>query len=289
MKHQQIVISILFCLLFIFVLPLTASADIGPKDSLTIYVENPPSEQYYLDLLTQSSSTYENFNKDGERETLNDQMVDLLYAYQNEGWMPALTEGTGVPMWGDLVGEPAGDKMVHHLGYVGLPDTYRIVIVTESGNVAVSDTYTRQALQSSITFDYETGQAVVPNIWISYLIQFITTCIPTLLIEGMILLLFGFKFKENFKIFLLVNIFTQIFLTATLGAALIKGGTLSAYFTQFPVEIIILVTEAMIYYKFLIGKSPKRRFVYGIAANLASWAIGFFLLSYQYKLLVSFM
>lgn len=289
MRNRKIVISILFCFLFIFVLPLTAHADIGPKDSLTVYVENAPSEPYYLDLLTQNSSTYDNFHNEGEREALNAQMVDLLYSYRSKGWMPAFTEGTGVPMWGDLVGEPDGNKMAHCFGYVGLPDTYRIIIVTASGKVTVSDICTRQALQSSITFDYETGKAVGPHICLSYLIQFLTTCIPTLIIEGMMLFLFGFSFKENYKLFLLVNILTQIFLTSTLGVALIKGGTMSAYFTQFPVEIIILVAEAIIYYKFLKGTSPKRACVYGIAANLASWTIGFFLLSYQYRLLVSFM
>ena len=46
--------------------------------------------------------------------------------------------------------------------------------------------------------------------------------IPTLVIEGVILLLFGFSLKKNWKAFLLVNIITQIFLTVTVGISLIK-------------------------------------------------------------------
>ena len=289
MTKRKGILKIFVIILSVLILPITVYADLGPKDCLTVYVVNPPSDNYYLDLLTQNSSPYNNFHEEGERESLNTQMLDLLYSYKKDGWMPALTEGTGLPMWGDLIGELDGNKMVHKFGYVGLPKTYRIIIVTQSGKVMVSDTYTRKALQSSITFDYKTGEAVVPNIFVSYLIQFITTCIPTLIIEAPLLLLFGFKFKENYKIFFSVNIYTQLFLTVTLGTTLIRSGTLSADFTQFPVEIIILIAETAIYSKFLKGHSQKRRCAYGIIANLSSWVIGFFLLSYQYKLLVSLM
>lgn len=65
--------------------------------------------------------------------------------------------------------------------------------------------------------DYATNQAKAPSIWLSYLIQFLTTCILTLIIEGIILILFGYKLKENYKVFLVVNIITQIALTMTLG------------------------------------------------------------------------
>ena len=43
--------STLFLLLTICTLTITAFADMGPKDQLTIKVENAPEELYYLDLL----------------------------------------------------------------------------------------------------------------------------------------------------------------------------------------------------------------------------------------------
>ncbi|WP_206458391.1 hypothetical protein [Anaerovorax sp. IOR16] len=286
MKKFKTIWTIVFICTLILTLPAAVYADIGPKDELTVYVNHPPKELYYLDLLTQETSPYNNLSDEGERESLNSTMVDLLYSYANEGWKPALTEGTGVPMFGNLIGEPDGNRMVHEFGYFGVPDTYRIIIVTESGEITVSDTFTRKALQSSITFDYNSGKAVVPNIAYTYLLQFITTCIPTLIIEAILLLLFGFKLKENWKVFLFANIITQIALTIIIGSALIKSGPLSAYITQFPIEVAILAFESILYYKFLKGKTPKTRCIYGIVANLASWAIGFFLLSYQYELLI---
>ncbi|MFA9422604.1 MAG: hypothetical protein ACERLG_03440 [Sedimentibacter sp.] len=262
-----------------------AYADIGPKDKLTVHVVNPPDELYYLDLLAQDTNTYNNFYNEGEREAFNQNMVKLLYSYENEGWRPALVEGTGGPMWGDLVGKYSGNDMIHTFEYVGVPDKYRIIIVTESGKVSVTDAYTRKSLQSSITYDYSNGRVTVPPVLLSYILQFLTTCIPTLIIEGIILVLFGFKIKENWKVFLIVNLVTQIGLTLTLGASLIHNGPVTVYFMQFPAEIGIIIIETFLYGKLLKGKSVRQRHIYGITANLLSWAVGFFLLSYQYQLL----
>ena len=287
-RKFKIVVILLLTIVCMFSCTVIVHADIGPKDQLTVHVKNPPNEIYYLDLLTQDTNTYDNFYNEGERESLNQDMLSLLYSHESEGWKPALVEGTGAPMWGSLVGEPDGDEMIHTFGYVGVPDTYRIIIVTESGKVSVSDVFTRKALNSSIIYDYTSGKATVPHIWVSYIIQFLTTCIPTLIIEGMILLLFGFKFKENYKVFLLVNISTQVVLTFTLGVALIQKGPFTAYFTQFPIEIVIVIVETFLYCQLLHGKSIGRRSAYGVTANIVSWAVGFFLLSYQYQLLTSF-
>lgn len=285
-RKFKIVTALFFLIICMFSYTLTTHADMGPKARLTVYVTNPPAEEYYLDLLTQDTKQYDNFSAE-ERKSLNQGMLSLLYSYEAEGWKPALAEGTSTPMWGKLVGEPDGNKMIHTFGYFGVPDTYRIIIVTNSGKVSVSDIYTRKALQSSITYDYSNGKTTVPPIWIIYLLQFVMTYGSTLLIEGVILLLFGFRLKENYKVFLLVNFATQVVLTLTMGLALIKQGTISAYIVQLPIEILIIAAEAVLYRKYLKGKSNRRKCIYAITANMASWAVGFFLLNIQYQLLSS--
>lgn len=289
MNKRKNILSLLIFMLIVTTISTTAYADWGPKDSLIVYVENPPNEEYYLDLLTSKSSEYNNFHKKGEREALDPKMLELLYSYQNENWLPALTQGTDVPMWGKLTGTPDHGRMVHEFGYVGLPETYKIIIVTKSGKVTVSDTYTRKALQSSISYDYKTNKGQVPSLVWAYLLQFSSTCIPTLIIELLILLLFGFKLKDNYKVFLITNLATQILLTVSLGTTLIKAGSIAAYCAQFPAEMIILIGETIIYTGLLKGHTGKRRCAYGIVANLVSWALGFFFLSQQYTLLVSVM
>lgn len=286
MKRKKLLIAILISCLLVIFLPKTTYADMGAKDQLAVYVENPPNELYYLDLLTQNSSPYNNFNQEGERESLDKKMVELLYSYESEGWMPALVEGTGVPMWGKLIGQADGERMVHKFGYVGVPDTYRIIVVTKSGNVSVSDVYTRGALQSSITFDYTTGAAVVPSTLSLYLLQFGWAFGVTIFVEGIILCLYGFSLKNNWKVFLLTNFITQVVLTITVGATLIKSGMISAYLVQIPVEIFIIISEAIIYMNYLLGGSNRRKIAYGIVANLVTWVGGFFLLNYMFQFLV---
>ena len=283
MSMRKFTIAIIFILLLAFFFPLTASADMGPKDSLRVYVENPPNEEYYLDLLTQKTRPYDNFYDDERKYDTH--MLSLLYRYADEGWKPAFTEGTGLPLGGDLIGKSVDNRMLHEFGYYGLPDTYRIIIVTQSGEIAVSDAYTRAALQSSITYDYATGKATVPSVFVTYLIQFATTFLLTILIEGVILLLFRINLRENWKAFLITNLITQILLTFTVGIALIKGGTIGAYIVQFPVEIVIVIAETLVFRHFFKGVSGKRKVAYGITANLVSWLVGFLLISGMFTFL----
>jgi hypothetical protein len=283
-KRKSFKISVVLSFIFIciFSFTITSYADMGPKDQLIIHVKNPPEELYYLDLLIKEDGTYKNFNE-SEKEALNQEMLSLLYSYKNDGWKPAFIGGSNAPLWGNPAGEAKGNEMVHEFNYFGVPHIYRIIIVTESGKVSVSDVYTRKVLQDSITYDYNTGKAVSPKLWLNYLIQFISTFIPTLLIEGIILIVFGFKIKENWMLFIIVNFITQIFLTLTLGITFIQAGPVAAFFMQFPVELVILIAETLIYGKFLKGKTIGRRCVYSITANITSCGIGFLFLIFQYQ------
>lgn len=285
MKVQKLIKFILVLFLVVLISPVSVSADMGPKDKLTVYVENPPVEPYYLDLLTQHGGPYDNL-KDGE-DALDADMVEILHQYNNEGWTPALTKGTKIPMWGSLVGKIDRNRMVHEFGYVGVPKTYRIIIVTKSGEVKVSAPYTRKVLQSSVTFDYVTGKVTVTSQLRAYGVQFLTTFSATVLLEGVLLLLFGFRLRDNWKVFFLVNLLTQIVLTVTVGAVLIINGPLAAFLVQFPMELMIMGAEAWLYQKFLIGQSRARRIVYGIAANIFSWIAGFLMVSHTYELITS--
>ena len=188
-------------------------------------------------------------------------------------------------MWGSLTGTLDGNRVVHEFGYVGLPDTYRIIIVAESGSVSASNVYTRTALDSSVKFDYATGEVIIPSVIISYLVQFAITFLLTILIEGIILLLFRIELKENWKVFLLVNFITQIVLTFTVGITLVKAGVISAYIIQIPMELIILVAETLVFRKYLVAVSNRRKVIYVIVANLVSWAFGAFFLNYMFLLL----
>lgn len=260
-----------------------AFADMGPKDQLTVYVENAPDEEYYLDLLyqpsdpTSESEPYDNLQSDSH--DYDETMTAALCAYEDEGWYPAYVYGTGAPMWGSLVGNEKNGRMVHTFGYFGLPDTYRIIIVTKSGASFVSDTYTRASLQSAVTVDYGAKTVDVPSPAAQYAAQFLGTCIPTLIIEGLLLALFGYLKKDirrrNFLTFLAVNVATQIALSATLGTMMIRSSVVGVFFFLIPAEIVVAAVEAIIYAYALRGYRKRRAVIYAVAANACSCAFGF--------------
>lgn len=285
MRNARRAAALLAILLLTVLFTAAVSADFGPKDRLDIYLVNPPKEAYYLDLLYDAgdAGVHENLTAE-EIESLD---PDMLAALQNNGtgWTAALATGTRVPLFGSLTGEESDDGMHHRFSYYGLPETYRIIIVTASGETHLSDPFTRRAMQSSITYDYTTGTGEIPPLWRQYLSQFACTCLATLLIEGVLLLLFRFSLKENLLPFLLVNVGTQIFLTAVVGSALILHGTITAYLHYAGAEIVILAAEAIAFGFFLKGKSRARRIVYAITANAVSCVLGFVGMEFLYEMI----
>lgn len=156
---------LLLCLLFAsLLLSITAFADMGPKPQLTVCVKNAPDKLYYLDLLAEGA--YD--ETDGfsgiewsyhEREdTLDPALLNALCAAVPEDWHACTAQGTnGLPMWGQLYvmqKDPAGNP-IHTFSYHGVPEIYRIIIVTESGDTWISDTMKREVLQSSATVNWD--------------------------------------------------------------------------------------------------------------------------------------
>lgn len=275
MRNPRRIAAILFVLLLTVLFTAAVSADFGPKDRLDIYLTNPPDGVYYLDLLYDAggADVYENLTAE-EVAGLNEEMLAALRD-NGTGWTAAMAVGTRVPLFGKLTGNAEADTVRHTFSYYGLPETYRIIIVTESGETHISDPFTRRAMQSSITYDYAAGTGEIPPLWHQYLSQFACTCLATLLIEGILLLLFRFSLRENLLPFLLVNVGTQIFLTAVVGSALIFQGTITAYLHYAGAEIVILLAETVAFAFFLKGKKRARRIGYAITANAVSCALGF--------------
>ena len=253
-------------------------ADMGPKPVLKITIDHQPDEIYYVDLLVRES-----YIGDIQREIDQDhpEIIEGLRSLESQGWFPALVSGTQVPLFGDLKGDLVNGKMVHTFGY-RIPDEFRIILVTTSGKVVVSELVKTESFYMSVHFDAISGEVILPNLMISYTMQFFTTFIPTLLLEGVILFLFGLASKRNLKVFFVMNLITQIFLTATLGVALITQGLISAIFVLILVEGFIWIYEIIVCWK-LFDKQKKtgRRILFALAANSASFILGLFLIFVQ--------
>ena len=261
-------------LLLLLLLPATALADSGPKPQLTVRVSHPPEELYYLDLLERDepgSKIYGGFSWGSNTpDPLDQELLDALLAAVPEGWHACTAQGTiHGPMNGDLV----SGSGTHVFSYAGVPDEFRILMVTRSGQVFLSDPCTRQVLQETVQVDWAAGTVSQRSPLVALLLQFLSTLAPTLLIEGV--LLWGFKClnRRNLKVFLLVNVATQLLLTGGLQLLFRSPGLLLLGFL--PLEILILVAEALLYRRLFTADTRDRAANYAMAANICSAVAGF--------------
>lgn len=268
---------ILFLMVIIFplIFSFNVNADAGPKPSIEMIVKNPPQTEYYLDLLIDYNveKPYKNIRED---EINSKQMYNLLKNYNTDGWRPALVTGTRVPLHGELVGTKSGDNMSHYFSYVGVPDRFKVIIVTEDNNIIVSDNIIdRKAFNCRVYFDLDTNKLSESPLVLEYFIQFITTFIATFIIEGFILILFRFNLKQNWKTFLVINVITLAFLNFLIFGTMYYLGSFAAVFFYILFEIVIFITEAKLFAKYLKQHSKLRRVMFALTANIASFIFGF--------------
>lgn len=286
-------------LLTVTVLTVSALADTGPKAKLTVKVENAPTEPYYLDLLAPGAWEHEgdaDFSglgwtySDEQRAALDEDLLAALIAAIPGGWHACTVQGTnGAPMWGDLLGEAAGDIRLHTFGYHGVPDEYRIIVAQKSGEVWISpETYTRETLQSSVTVDLARGTVTVPSAVRSYALQFLSMLLPTLVIEGVLLLAFGYRTKRSALAFLAVNLITQGGFALYLAVTVLSHGV-SAWSLLFfvPIELVITAVELLLYRKLLTERGRTRACAYAVTANVCSATLGLLLIDPVWHWIVS--
>ena len=264
-------VLIVFC--YVFVFPMSARADAGPKPSLKVIVKNPPDREYYLDLLVDydGEHLYENTKRE---DVGHPEMYDVLKNYKENGWRPALVTGTKVPLFGSLVGTRNGNVMVHDFSYVGIPDRFKIIIVTKDNDIIVSENAVeRKAFRSTAYFDCSTKKLSQDSVALAYITQFVATCLATLIIEGLVLILFRFDTKQNWKPFLMINVFTQLMLTASVFKAMYTSGIIMGLLTYIPLELLIITIEATLFARHLVQHSKRRRIAFAITANVISFAL----------------
>ena len=142
----------------------------------------------------------------------------------------------------------------------------------------------------NIVYDWQANtvrEATPPPL--RFLIRLAATLIPTLLIEGALFWLFGFRERRGWLVFLAVNTATQVGLHLAVGSILPQAGWhfLNYTLTILIPELIVWVAEAAAYAFLLREHSRGRRVGYAFAANFASFVLGYFPLHLLYDLLRS--
>ena len=278
-------VFMLFCL-SLALLTVTALADTGPKSKLTVKVKNAPQELYYLDLLSMEGSPRYPSLTEEELAALDPDLYSALLAAIPAGWHGCVSQGTdGAPIWGSLTPDENG---CHTFSNYGVPWTYRVLMVTESGEVFLSEVQTRRMLQSSVTVYWAAKSLSAAPLWAGYALELLSTLVPTLLLEGLLLALLGLWNRRNLLVFLEANVATQLAMFLILGTTALKEGVGFGYYLLFiPLELVILLAETVAYRRLFTETSKRRATVYGISANLCSAVLGWFLAEPVWKFIVS--
>jgi hypothetical protein len=258
-------------------------ADAGPKPELRITLINAPDEPYVLDLLVEPNCEPTDCYVDDDRfEGVDATLIALIEAQHSDQWVGVLTHGLSYPVFGQLRGSLINGQRVHTFTY-RVPDTFKIIVVTQSGTTVISDIITRDVFMMNLRFDVETAEIIRPQLWKQYVFQFGSTLFPTLIVEGVLLALFGLWSKRNLKVMLGANVLTQVLLSATMGIALIQAGLLSGVVVFLLMEGVVMLIEALIYWR-TFDKSHKagRKILYAIMANFISFIVGFAVISQTY-------
>ncbi|MBO4866953.1 MAG: hypothetical protein J5582_10410 [Ruminococcus sp.] len=274
--------ALIAVLIFITVTAMPVYADMGPKPSIELTVKNAPDEDYYIDLLVPATfRTKEDILQDFN-EQYSGKDAELMRVILNN------TEDGWIPRHGGRFRKFTHSNSSHkyEVSYMDVPETFKVIIVTESGKVIVSNEITRKAFNAVTTFDAKTGKLREKKtaILAKQLERFLITFIVTLLIEGMIFRCFKFEGKEgyNFAVFFLTNLCTQLLLYVVISLLplhmLIYGGIFAA-------EIIITIIEGCVYSKLLTPKGKGAR--YAIVANILSFVLSlpmWFILEFFFRI-----
>ena len=146
----------------------------------------------------------------------------------------------------------------------------------------------RATLQSSVRVDWAAKTAAAPSAGTAYTLQFLCTLLPTLLIEGALLLLYGYRSRRSWLVFLLVNLVTQGAFAAYLAATVLShGASRWSLLFYFPAEVVITVVESLLYRRLLTEKGKGRATGYAIVANVHSATVGLLLIDPLWRFIVS--
>lgn len=271
--NRTLILNMLFFFMLLAWTTLPVQADAGPKAEIILTIKNVPDEPFYVDLLVQNSEGT------GSMLNLDDYDPELLSALKSQektGWYPALVNGTQFRLYGNIVTE-INDGEARFTYTQSLPDRFKVILVT-ANSIVVSEPVEVNSFLTRIEMDAMTGALRSPNFLADTLLSFALMLITTLIVEGFLLWLFKLAARVNLNLFIWTNVATQTFLILTSAYVLYYFGFVAALLVILIDEWIIFITETIVYAKFLVHPSLKRKVIYAILANLASVSVGLFLM-----------
>ncbi len=293
-RTMHVMLCIYFVLMAVFMLPIQAHADTGPKPSVRITFTGMEDTLCYGTLLSEADSTgpasawdgveeYARYDKDGS----------------SNGWLPDYEIWKAFVDYNDSDGYYflqeswcVSEKGELNWTYYP-PSPFKILLYwPETGTYAVSGIQERYAFDSYFTvdmtdFSVTEGETRLPDVVKSYpwgkeILMFTARVVLTVLLEMAAARLFRFRYQKEYLILLVVNLATQLFLNITLQITNPGMGGLMFFLTYAFLESIIVIAEAAAY-SILLPKAtddPPEKWVcilYAVIANALSFFGGLLL------------
>lgn len=287
-KHKgKIPALITWCMLMLCLSLFMASsvkADMGPKPSVKIMIENIPEQQFVLALLTKDDEHEDRRDHLKEKTDMADPcalMKQKIYEYEVDGWKLAFSpSGTPFMVDADYDGLTmrSSDGRVQFTYYA--PSNFKVMLVTEDGSQYVSNEITTTRFSAECIYDQATCEltenleAYQEHDRQEYYGMAKIYLVGTLMVEGFLLILFGLSQAGNLPIFFLANILTQIYMhmDGWYYETHYGSGGMAGVIHYIVKEALIILVECLLYAFFMKQKNGKklRVILYAIIANLVS-------------------
>ncbi len=292
MKKRSRITAALLCVMLMLIIPISVSADTGPKPSVRILFENMGDELCYGTLLSASESTGPNSVWDGNEEHIYNYDLDI------EIWRAFVeyddADGYHYLQTGCKVSETKEIAWTYYP-----PDSFKILLYyPEFDRYIVSGICERYAFDTyytvdmkgvnigSVDFNEELSNNDRINAYRSYNLWreyggLAARIVITIAVELAIALLFGLGKGKQLLLIVPVNFVTQILLNIFLSFAILSS-ELRFIILYVLLEASVVALEALIYCKLMNRLSDTERpnwyyTVYSLAANVASFGAGLLL------------
>jgi hypothetical protein len=274
---QKKIWAFLICIIMaVSMLPLFASADIGPKPSVSVTIEGAAGETYFATLLSERKSTGPASAYDGSyaRYTADDEEYDIwetFVAYEDSDGYYFLQE-----FW-DCTGKDS-----FRWGYYP-PDPFKILLYFPEQDVFVSTgIYERYAFDTYYQVSLEDFEVVSVEKNYDYTLEVVNLMariLITILVELLLALLFGLRSKRQLALLTGINVSTQIILNVLLNIINYNKGYFAFVFYYILLELLVLTVEAVVYGVVLRREkygtvSKTRAIAYAFVANAVSFGAG---------------
>lgn len=272
---KKVFVFILVSVCAFFTLGICASADAGPKDSVTVYVNGVENgREYYIALIEKRESAgYNDKYTEGQGKvwrTIYEFIRSDGYYFAN-GHVDSSyykMNGSDSARWG--YNPPFTFKILLYF-----PDSESFLVSDVLDKYAFDSYFTVNVNEDALTVEKNGGVRGITVEIVGLLIRIALT----VLIEIGVALGFGYRGKRALRLILIMNIITQILLNALIAAGDYKLGAFGAILAIIAGEIAVLIVEALVY----SAKLPKitepsttstKAFGYAFTANFASFLGG---------------